>query len=151
MFVRNTNIIRLTSFVFMGVGCPKPSDTIFGHVPLRRLCGVFFFPSCKSFGLVMLSERVHAESHFLRCRCYRLWRSHLVWGFNVIRCSVLYTLWLHHIDRMMNGAMSDGRSIDHRATAYINLHLLRLCIPVMLVSDHFAASGAVSPGLIRPS
>lgn len=69
--------------------------------------------------------------------------------FNVIRCSILYTLWLHHNDCMMNGAVFDARSVVHRATAYVQLHFSQLCAPRKLDSGLFASCGASSRRLHR--
>ncbi|KAK1928959.1 hypothetical protein P3T76_015599 [Phytophthora citrophthora] len=46
--------------------------------------------------------------------------------FNVLRCSVLYILWLHHNDCMMNGAETNHMYVISRARSYVTLHLDRL-------------------------
>ncbi|KAK1932489.1 hypothetical protein P3T76_012073 [Phytophthora citrophthora] len=46
--------------------------------------------------------------------------------FNVLRCSVLYILWLHHNDCMMNGAEPNQMYIISRAQSHVTLHLDRL-------------------------
>ncbi|KAK1928382.1 hypothetical protein P3T76_016173 [Phytophthora citrophthora] len=48
--------------------------------------------------------------------------------FNVIRCSVLYMLWLHHNDCMMNGSTTNKDFVVQRTQAYVRLHFQRMCL-----------------------
>ncbi|TDH71017.1 uncharacterized protein CCR75_008537 [Bremia lactucae] len=56
-----------------------------------------------------------------------LHKSHnLLRVFNVLRCSVLYVVWLHRNDCLWNGTASDSTFVIQRTMAYTRLHLGRL-------------------------
>ncbi|KAF1319013.1 Pollike protein, partial [Globisporangium splendens] len=53
-------------------------------------------------------------------------RHNLLRVFNMLRCSVLYPLWLHRTDRIFQGVQSSYQLVMNSAAAYSSLHLRRL-------------------------
>ncbi|ETO69137.1 hypothetical protein F444_14192 [Phytophthora nicotianae P1976] len=114
-----------------GFDAVEDAEHLFWAYPVARAAWDFFLPNYRSLlqpevtwsGVVYLYGMVFQPSALLRFGSHNMLRV-----FNVLRCSVLYMLWLHHNDCMMNGTATNTNYVIQRAKAYVRLHLLRMCL-----------------------
>ncbi|KAH7489137.1 uncharacterized protein KRP23_3075 [Phytophthora ramorum] len=122
-----------TSDVLCVHGCSDVEDAehLFWTCPVARDVWDTFLPEYRSLltpavtwaGVVYLQGMVFTPAAISEFGAHNMLRV-----FNVIRCSVLYMLWLHHNDCMMNGSTTNKDFVIQRAKAYVRLHFQRMCL-----------------------